>query len=158
MEIAISPTAAVAQGWSEPPDWEAKLAGAATVDDRWNILMEAGDWLAGSEWFPQAADYYAQAEEVAKGFPTDDPRMARTLVRRSALGEGEPAEDRSRLEQALAIQERSLGQDHLEHIPELFHLHSYQLSSHTHLFHRLSFLILHQSVHHNHYLAHHRFH
>jgi Zn-dependent protease/tetratricopeptide (TPR) repeat protein len=97
-----------------PPDWEARLAQATSTAARWEILMEAGDWLTGSERYREAADYYVRAEKLAAGFGPNDPRLARTLVRISALGEGTLAEDRMRLQRALAIQERALGPEHLE--------------------------------------------
>ena len=97
-----------------PPDWEARLAEASSPEARWDVLMEAGDWLTDYEQYPEAASYYAQAQNLAEGFGADDPRLARTLVRVSRLGEGAVGEDRGRLEQALAIQERALGPEHLE--------------------------------------------
>jgi tetratricopeptide (TPR) repeat protein/Zn-dependent protease len=110
----MTPGLDLAQDLPEPPDWEARLAQATSAEARWDILMQAGDWLSDSEQYPEAADYYARAEELAEGFGPDDPRLARTLIRISGLGEGTAAEERARLERALAIQERALGSEHLE--------------------------------------------
>jgi Zn-dependent protease/tetratricopeptide (TPR) repeat protein len=98
----------------EPPDWETRLAQETSKDVRWDILMEAGDWLADSEQYLEAANYYARAEKIAEGFGPNDPRLARTLVRISNLGEDTAAEERVRLQKALAIQERALGPEHPE--------------------------------------------
>ncbi len=111
---AVAAAPPVQEPAPEMPDWDARLTATTTPEQRWQVLMQAGEWLGDSEQYQEAAKYYGRARWLAEGFGPDDPRLARTLVRIAGLGEADVVEDRARLERALAIQERALGPQHLD--------------------------------------------
>ncbi|HEY0634372.1 MAG TPA: site-2 protease family protein [Gammaproteobacteria bacterium] len=62
-------------------DWDAELARAATVDERWRILNEAGYWEEETNYELEAAHRrYQQALVIAQGFPAGDFRLLDTRM------------------------------------------------------------------------------
>ncbi|HEY0720846.1 MAG TPA: site-2 protease family protein [Gammaproteobacteria bacterium] len=72
----LSPAGAVTQR-----QWDAELAGAATDEERWRILNEAGYWEEDTNYELAAAhNRYQQALVIAQGFPAGDLRLLDTKI------------------------------------------------------------------------------
>lgn len=76
---------AVAQRTSETPDWQAQLAQAATPEERWKVLWEAGQWFEEADDFEQAGQRYREALAEAANLPADASSELHRLDTRIAL-------------------------------------------------------------------------
>lgn len=95
-----------------PVDWDVKIARAATNDERFALLLQAGTWFTEIEDEVSAKRYFAQACEVARSFGENDVRVAKSNISLASLEDA--AQARPLLEQALHIQEQQLGPRHPE--------------------------------------------
>ncbi|MCU0835213.1 MAG: hypothetical protein MUC77_12405 [Chromatiaceae bacterium] len=91
------PTQYLESGWraalSDPvpgpaaPDWEAAFHGAATPEDQWRVLQEAGDWYLEQEDGATATAYFDRALAAAGALPDGRGESARSLVARASAAE-----------------------------------------------------------------------
>jgi len=95
---------------SEPaPDWDARIAGAATADEKWSLLQKAGDWNRDHGNNDPAKKYYEKALDLSVTFGEMDPRVAQSDIAAASLQEGEGA--RRLYEHALSLQEKQPAPD-----------------------------------------------
>lgn len=100
-------------------DWERRLAVARSAVERWEVLMEAGQWHYRHDDDEAAIVYFQRALDFAEThFDPGDLRVVDTLLHISEL-EDDPQRARQHLARALSIQEHALGTDHPDLAPTL---------------------------------------
>ena len=95
------------------PDWEAEVTAARSTEQRWAVVLAAGDWFAEREDDASAREYYARAVGIAEGFGAVDLRLAESLAREASYAE-DPELARALYGRALSVQEQVLGPEHPE--------------------------------------------
>jgi len=75
----------VASATTAPPDWDRQLAAARTPEERWQVLYDAGRWLADSEQEALAGERFRAALLELDKLPDDAHNHLRRLDTRIAL-------------------------------------------------------------------------
>ena len=97
----------------EAPDWEQQLTDAETAEQRWQVLIDAGDWYYDIEDILAAQNYYQRAAQISKTFPANDIRKATVLYKQGLVAE-ENETARELLQQALQLQQQLLDDKHTD--------------------------------------------
>lgn len=94
------------------PEWDDRIAKAATSDERWSLLLQAGDWYRDFGDSDGAKKYYEKALELSRTFGDTDLRLAKSDIALASLQEGNEA--RQLYEHALSLQEKQTSPDSQE--------------------------------------------